>query len=254
MKKDDLVERRHYALRNRSTDHPFTKVAYVGPTRSRQSRIRYLDGELEGLEEWVPSRIIACAWGDRKSLLRDEERAAELRKADGEVWDAVTEEAISTVMTASGEYTGYLREWDTDPASAQRYWNRAGLSGSPLEDHPRNYQDRHGTWHLTFATALRAAEAFAATEPELVDLHIRGWEDELKAEGFMPGQRHSHDTLRQWSPHFALARSWTQRPRGHAAEQEVERLQRLLRQAIQDLRDSGSDDQASRIERGMQGR
>ncbi|MEU5852253.1 hypothetical protein [Saccharopolyspora shandongensis] len=42
----------------------------------RQCRVHYEDGELQGLEEWVPTRLLACPWGERKALLRDEGRAA----------------------------------------------------------------------------------------------------------------------------------------------------------------------------------
>lgn len=188
MRKDDLAKGKKYALRPKDLggDDPLVKVTFVGPVRGRQCRVRYEDGELKGLEEWVPTRLLACPWGERTALLRDEERAGRLAAADADVWDKVTEDAISSVMTASGEYGGFQRRWDTDAASAQRYWARAGLEGSPLDDHPANYRDRHGMWHLTFATALKASQAFAAVEPELVDLYLRGWEERLKAEGFEP--------------------------------------------------------------------
>lgn len=255
MRKDDLAEGKKYALRPKDADpaNPFVKVTFIGPVRSRQCRIRYEDGELRSLEEWVPTRLLACAWGERKGLLRDEERAARLDEADNSVWDRVAEDAISAVMTASGEYTGFLRRWDTDPSSAERYWARAGLGGSPLDDHPANYVDRHGTWHLTFATALKAAQSFAAAEPEMVDLYLRGWEERLKAEGFEPGRSHNHDLLREWAPHHALARAWTQEPRGHAAEKEIERLRRLVDTAIRYLREAGEEGKAARLERGLKG-
>ncbi|MEU5852254.1 hypothetical protein [Saccharopolyspora shandongensis] len=157
-------------------------------------------------------------------------------------------------MTASGEYGGFVRRWDTDAASAERYWARAGLDGSPLDDHPANYRDRHGTWHLMFATALKAAQGFAAAEPDMVDLYLRGWEERLRAEGFEPGGSHAHDLLREWAPHHALARAWTQEPRGHAAEREVERLRRLVTAAVRYLREAGEDNRAAKIERGLRGR
>ena len=39
--------------------------------------------------------------------------------------------AISAVLTASGEYTGFSKPWTTDPDSARRFWARAGLDGLP---------------------------------------------------------------------------------------------------------------------------
>lgn len=256
MRKDDLIKDREYALRPKGSGPgaPLVKATFVGPARERQCRIRYEVGELEGLTEWVQTRLIACAWGERKAFLLDEERAAQLAVADDKAWDRVAEEAISAVMAASGEYTGFLRHWNTDRASAERYWARARLDGTPLEDDSANYQDRVGTWHLSFRTALKAAQAFAAAEPEMVDLYLRSWEERLKAEGFEPGGRSKHDLLREWAPSHALARAWSQEPRGAAAEQEVERLRALVSTAVRYLREAGEDSKAGRIERGLHGR
>ena len=128
-------------------------------------------------------------------------------------------------MTASGEYGGFIRTWDTDPASAEWFWMQAGLEGSPLDYDPLNFADRSGRWRLTFATALHASQAFAAAEQDLVDFYIRGWEQELRARGFEPGMRYKHDLLRNWAPSHALARSWCQQPR-RSPEREVAQRRR----------------------------
>lgn len=256
MKSADLVQQKQYAFRLKHTEpgsEPFVKITFLGPARSRKCRVRYEEGDLQGLDEWVPTRLVACPWGERKALLRDEERARAQEAANGRIWDAVTEEAISAVMTASGEYGGFSKRWTTDPASAQRYWSRGGLSGSPLDHDTLNFVDRHGEWHLSYDTAVFASQAFAAAEPELVDLYLRGWEERLKAEGFEPGNRHCHDLLREWAPSHALARSWSQRPQGEAAEQEAKRLRGLVQTAIRHLRESGNSRDAARLERALRG-
>ncbi|MDE0572168.1 hypothetical protein ON058_01920 [Demequina sp. B12] len=129
MRKDELVAGHLYAYRPKEANdgRTFLKVKHLGPARARQCRVRYMDGEWEGLEEWVPTRQVACAWGERKALLRDEERAARLADVSASIWDPVTEEAISSVMTASGEYGGFIRRWDTDEGSADRYWARRAV-------------------------------------------------------------------------------------------------------------------------------
>ena len=258
MRRSDLVPGANYALRTRggadATAEPFLKVAFLGPIHKDQVRVRYESGGLAGVEDWVRTRHLACPWKERKRLLRDEERAARIDQIDQMVWDQVTADAVDAVMTASGEYGGFIRRWTTDRGRAERFWMRGGLEGLPISDHPANFEDRHGTWHLTLETAVKACQAFAAAEPELIDLYLRGWEEQLKAEGFQPGNRYSHDLLRQWAPAHALARSWSQRPRGEAAEHEVERLQRLVREAVAALRRHGDESAASRIERGLQGR
>ena len=114
--------------------------------------------------------------------------------------------------------------------------------------------DRQGQWRLSYLTALAACQGFAAAEPETVDLYLRGLEEELRAEGFLPGSRYSHDLLREWAPAHALARSWSQVPRGEALERELERLQGLVRNAAGILRRHGFESDAVRIESSLRGR
>lgn len=125
-----------------------------------------------------------------------------MKDADATNWDPVRDHAVSAVMTASGEYGGYLRRWDTSPAEAERFWSRGGLERTALAYDPLNYCDRHGRWQLSFATALVACEAFARAEPELLDVYLRGWENKFKAKASSPaatgtkcsasGHRHTH--------------------------------------------------------------
>lgn len=258
MRKVDLVKGKNYALRPKGagpgSSDCFVKVVFLGLTHGRQCKVLFDSGELAGLEDWVVTRDLACRWGERKALIRDEERWARIEAATDEMWDEVIEEAISAVMEASGEQYAIRRYWADDPTSAQRYWDRAKLHGTPLEYDPLNYEDRDGTWHFSFATALKAAQAFAAAEPELVDLYLRSIEEELKAEGFVPGMRHRHDLLRKYAPSHALVRAWSQAPRGIAAENETTRLRAVVSQAVRFLREAGEGRKADQIERGLHGR
>ena len=117
-----------------------------------------------------------------------------------------------------------------------------------------NFVDRHGGWWLTYATALHAAQAYAAAEPHSVELYVRAREDRLTAEGWQPGNRGAHEDLREWSPRWALARSWTQRPLGDAAEKEVQRLQAVVGESVRLLRQLGHELHATQIERALRGR
>jgi len=258
VQKTDLIAGRKYALRARGKKWPtidrLVKVRYLGRAHKDQITIRHETGPLTGLEEWVRTRNLACAWSDRTAYLRDQERSARLAGFDSQVGDRVTDDAISAVLTASGEYTGFAEPWTTDPDSAGRFWARAGLDGSPLEHHQANYVDRDGQWRLSYLTALAACQGFAVAEPETVDLYLRGLEEELRAEGFLPGNRYSHDLLREWAPAHALARSWSQIPRGEVLERELRRLQGLVRNAAGILRRHGFESDAVRIESSLRGR
>lgn len=255
MQQSELVIGRGYAYRasGRRDDLDFVKVKVLGPFRGARGRIQYQEGGLAGLAEWVRTVQIVCRWGDRKAFIRDTQQAQRLAAADARVWDNVIAEAIDSVITASGEFNGFLRRWDTDPAPAMRLWSRGHLEGSPLEFDPMNFADRSGVWHLSFTTAEKASQAFAAAEPDLVELYLRRWEDRLKAQGFQPGIRHAHDVLRQWAPQIALARSWTQSQAVKTLDDEVQRLQRVVNEAIGLLRRAGDERGAARIERALGG-
>jgi hypothetical protein len=50
------------------------EVTKEGPSRSNKVRIRWLDGEYEGLEEWVPKMRLLAPWDEAEALLEDERR------------------------------------------------------------------------------------------------------------------------------------------------------------------------------------
>lgn len=84
MHKDDLVAGRTYALRRNGDRGTLVKVTFRGTTYKRQAKVRFEDGELAGLEDWVTTRELVSPWGERKRMLRDEERAARLLAASSE--------------------------------------------------------------------------------------------------------------------------------------------------------------------------
>jgi hypothetical protein len=248
----DLVPGRRYAVREEPRQGgPLVKAHFVGPARSGKAKVRWLEGEREGLEEWLSTRCLICPWGERKAFVRDEERAAAIRAASEEI-DAVVEEAISAVMESTGESGGFMREWSDPPERVRRLWARARLDGDPLEE-PLAYVDRRGWAHLSAATALRWANAFAAAEPQTVGLYIEEEERKLLAEGWQPGDRFAHQFLRERRPAFALVRDWAAQPERDLLRKEVERLQGLIHQAVADLERAGAADAARRLKRAIAG-
>jgi hypothetical protein len=78
------------------------KVRFIGPARAGKAKVSHRDGELDGLEEWVPTRTLLCRWAERSPFLRDESRWTALQQAAARDHDPVVEEAISTVFEATG--------------------------------------------------------------------------------------------------------------------------------------------------------
>jgi hypothetical protein len=246
----DLVAGRQYAIRETPRrGGPMLKAEFVGPARSGKAKVRWLEGECDGLEEWLPTRSLVCPWGERRAFLRDEERAAALAQVSGDV-DYVVQEAISAVMEATGESGGFLREWSDPPERVRRLWARARLDGDPLEE-PLAYVDRGGWAHVSAATALRWAQAFAAAEPETVGLYVEEEERRLLAEGWQPGDRIAHRLLRENRPAFALVRDWAGQPERDLLRGEVERLQKLVQRAVGELERAGAGGAARRLQRAL---
>jgi hypothetical protein len=250
----DLVVGRKYVQRAKPRDAecPLRKIIFIGPAKAGKAKIRHADGDLDGLEEWVPTRTLMCPWGQRQAFLRDESRWDALQQAAARDYDPVVEDAISTVFEATGDETGFIRVWTVDPERAHRLWRRAGLDGSP-DHHPLAYTDRRGQLNLPYETAFELARAFAAAEPEPCIHYIQEWEDRLRSEGYEPGGRVSHSLLRNMRPAHALIREWTKAGELGLLREENQRLRQLLGRALHALRRAGDEQSANRLERALRG-
>ena len=78
---------RRFAYRERAhtPGDPVRPVQVVkeGPPRSQKVRIRWLDGEYEGMEEWVPQIRLVVPWEQAEALLEDERRMFAALDASG---------------------------------------------------------------------------------------------------------------------------------------------------------------------------
>ena len=153
-----------WSLTPKSAADEMRRVKYLGTHRGGKAKVRWLDGDLTGLDEWTPTRHLVCQWKDRAAFLRDRERQLALDALAAKELDRVVEDAISTVFVATGEEGGFSKWWPVEPAQAARMWVRAGLPGDPLAE-PGAFVDRFGMLHLSCRSALRFAQAFATASP-----------------------------------------------------------------------------------------
>jgi hypothetical protein len=96
----DAGRRFAYRERARSPGEPVRPVEGVkeGPPRSNKVKVRRLDGEYEGLEEWVPKVRLVAPWEEVEALLKDESRMFEALDATGDVYDTLPYKAVRTVF------------------------------------------------------------------------------------------------------------------------------------------------------------
>ncbi len=250
-----MVVGRPHALRELKAppDTPLRKVVVLQPPRKGQVQVRHADGDLQGLTEWISTRIIVCLWSDRKAFLRDEREETALREYSDPARREVEERALSFVLTATGEEGGFSRTWTLDRDKAERLWARAGLK-DPAEREPYSYVDRDGQLHVTYQTTMKFAKAFAAAEPEPCLLYIREWEERLRAEGYQPGNSYAHSLLREWEPGMALVRAWCSQPTSDLLEKELKRVRGIAMDAIDRLESAGHKQQARRLRAALDGR
>lgn len=71
-----------------------------GPARSQKVKVRRLDGEYEGLEQWVPRIQLVALWEKVAALLEDERRMFAALEASGDVYGSVCYRAVETVFFA----------------------------------------------------------------------------------------------------------------------------------------------------------
>jgi hypothetical protein len=255
MQSRELVKGKAYAwsANGTSISPELVKVKFLGVVRSGQVRVRWMEGELRDLEEWVSVRQLLCSWADRKALLRDREQQAVQDADTRELFDRVVERAISDVLTATGEEGGFTRTWALSPEKSDRLWSRAKLDGDPRQD-PFAYVDRFGTLHLGFRSALRFARAFATAEPEACLRYVQSWERRLEAEGHLLGAAYRHDYLRELNPSHALVRQWAGDAEVESLMKEVSRLQSVVARGVALLHEAGHEQRATMLEDALHGR
>ena len=250
---------RAYAYREkRSTGQPMLKVTLLDQVgRKGKLKIRFEDGPHPGLEEYVSTRQIVVPWGERRAVLRDEERAARLDEHAREFFDAALGEAASAVLESTGEPGADVTPTGTvmDEDELQRIMDRAGLQGEPADLHPLAFRDRSGGVHLPLEAAVGLARAFAATEPKTVVGYLDDREEEYRLRGNRAGERWWHEYLREKSPSFAIARQWAGlEQEAEMLRQEIARLRMLISSAAYDLKAAGEERKSRRLLRALEGR
>ena len=255
---DAMVIGRSYAYREkRCPDVPMHKVKLLDKVgRKGKIKVRFEDGPHPGLEEYIATRQVVCAWAQRNAVVRDEQRDARLEEYAASLRDTAVSEAAEAVLFSTGEPSAYVGETVTAMSEdeLQRILDRAGLKTPPTDLHPLGYCDRQGQVNLPLDAMVIVAKAFAAAEPQTVVEYLDDREEGLRIKGRQPGERWYHDHLRQLSPGYALARQWAGlEQEAETLRKEIARLRSLVSRAACDLRDAGDDRKSRALLRALDG-
>jgi hypothetical protein len=245
------------------------EVTKEGPPRSNKARVRWLDGEYEGLEEWVPTIRLLAPWEVAEALLDDERRMLNAVEVSGEdasdevTWEAVDEVfgILSKISEPSEEVIlGYKAiEEDLLVVRDLEAARRLSLDKEEMLAEPNAFVDRSGWYKAPFRTAVKVAKHCCQRFPREVLSRIKKDEDELRQElvsgnldppdsWWFDSARHreyAEERLRELEPVHALIRRWCGQEASEefdqvlALREEVDRLRNLVQETAWWLKNNG---------------
>ncbi|HTK30710.1 MAG TPA: hypothetical protein VL332_02010 [Candidatus Saccharimonadaceae bacterium] len=123
----------------------------------------------------------------------------------------------------------------------------------PAQRSAAAYVDRHGTLHLPFDEALELGLKFCAAEPATVLVQIDATEFKWSREAASPGGDYLVGLVNESRAAWALIRQWA----GHDAavaqrEARIQRLERLVWDAVYAPQKSGLNDESARLRRAVE--
>jgi hypothetical protein len=210
-----------------------------------------------GLVDYVESAQIIVLWRDHKAFLMDEESSARLdeqNKREGFERGSPIAEALQQAFESMGDD---IRCYGSTVSGSRDAFERikARAKDTSTTEPYGAYTDRTGTVHWSYKAGLDLAQKFCASEPATVLVGIEATEREWATKASRPGEEYIVPLLNQYRASWALIRQWT----GHdpaIAEREayIERLQRLVWDAIYALQKAGLDSEAIRLRRVLEKR
>jgi hypothetical protein len=256
MLKSEITPRTEYAFREkRISTLPLQRVRVIEHIRRNKWKAEWIDPN-PGLIDYVESVQLLVPWKAHKAFLKEEADAGHLRAYNfehGYERDSPIDFAVGQVFESVGERVSCDKGvMSGAPEAIDRIRQRAGL---PTWTRPiASYVDRDGTLHMPFDNALELARAFCMKEPSAVLVAVEGTEREWSRDAAR-GEDYIVPLLNQYRASWALIRQWA----GHDAaiaqrEAEIQKLERLVWDAVCALQKAGLDSEATRLRRAIEKR
>ncbi|MGC4107025.1 MAG: hypothetical protein QM753_11865 [Thermomicrobiales bacterium] len=246
------------------------EVVQFGPPSSKNKmRIRFLDGDFAGLDEWVPKTRLILPWEEHDAWWQDELNLKAAWDFEEEI-DFVEWRAVSKVFSVYGEgrvfRVGFNRkEYGLlevrDEEEATKALNDLGL---PIESLPMIFKDRHGVHRGPYSAAVIVAKHLCQQASSVIvegvskdqrrdELHaVRGWHYG-KESRYYASPESMTELLKEQMPIYDLVRSWCSREvveefnRIDALEAEVARLRVIIEDQAELWERSGDKRRAKRL-------
>lgn len=243
-----------YALRERrGPDATIQRVRVLEHIRGSKWKAAWVHPN-PGLVHFVDSAHLLVPWKEIKPFLKEEQDETyliEQNDRDGYRQDSSVVHAVEQVFDTVGSdisfYNGVL---SGSPEAIELFKTRAGCSASPHS--PVGFKRRDGTLSLPFSDALRMAREFCAVEPTTVLVNVetteRKWNHDAQR-----GDGSILPLLNSYRAAWALIRQWTGHdPAVALREAEIQRLERLVWDAVYVLQKAGLDRESTRLRRAVE--
>jgi len=244
-----------YALRERRlVGASFQRVRILEHIRKNKWKAKWIEPN-PGLIDYVESGQLIVPWKDRKLFLREEESEQRLENHNlrlGYKEQSPMAHAMYEIYESVGDevsfYKGALR---CSPEALERLKMRA--KADQRSNSPITYMDRQGKVHLPFDEALELGRAFCAAEPATVLAGVEATEQKWAQEARRPGEEYMVSLLNEYRAAWALIRQWAGYDAAVAQrEDQIQRLERLVWDAVYALQKAQLDSEAARLRRALE--
>jgi hypothetical protein len=139
MHPSDLVAGTEYAYRKaRTPGGEFLRVRFLQYAKEkRQAQGEHVEGQYEGLREWVRPTTIHCEWSEVTRLVKLESKQLELeRSEEAQPVPKAVSEAANIAFAAAGEdlYVEDKGVSEVDRGTLERLAHRAGVEQAEVND------------------------------------------------------------------------------------------------------------------------
>jgi hypothetical protein len=255
MLKSQIKPGTEYAFReHRNEQAPFHRIRILQHTRGTKWRAEWIEPS-PGLVDYVESGQLVVPWKEHKAFLKEEASAEALRGHNQTIGydenDPIARALYQVFESVGDDVSFYHGILICAPEAINRVKTRATMD--PSKRSPVAYTDRAGKLRLPFDEAFELARAFCAAEPAAVLVGVETTERDWAQKARRPGEEYIVPLLNQYRASWALIRQWTgHNPAVAQREAEIQKLERLVWDAVYALQKAGLDKEARKLRNAIE--